>query len=60
MALEEIKVQHKPLPPIGPLLRPRPRAGETVYVMKSGYYGVWSRAKIIGLFSKEEVGDNVF
>ncbi|KAG8238415.1 hypothetical protein J437_LFUL002872, partial [Ladona fulva] len=34
------------LPPPGPLQRPRPKVGEIVHVMKTNYFGVWSKAKI--------------
>ncbi|PSN51326.1 hypothetical protein C0J52_15725 [Blattella germanica] len=46
VALEQVQVTHKPLPPIGPITRPKPRLGDVMYVMKLSFYGVWSRAKL--------------
>lgn len=52
VALEQIEVTHKPLPPIGTLLRPKPRVGDVMYVMKLSYYGVWSRGKVLEILPK--------
>lgn len=52
VALEQVEVTHKPLPPIGTLLRPKPRVGDVMYVMKLSYYGVWSRGKVLEILPK--------
>lgn len=52
VALEQVEVMHKPLPPVGTLLRPKPRAGDVMYVMKLSFYGVWARAKVLEVVPK--------
>jgi len=52
VALEQVEVEHKPLPPVGPLVRPKPSVGDVMYVMKQSYYGVWSRAKVLEITPK--------
>jgi hypothetical protein len=52
VALEQVEVTHKPLPPVGALLRPKPRVGDVMYVMKLSYYGVWSRGKVLEVVHK--------
>jgi len=52
VALEQVEVEHKPLPPVGPLVRTKPSVGDVMYVMKQSYYGVWSRAKVLEITPK--------
>jgi hypothetical protein len=52
VALEQVEVEHKPLPPVGALLRPKPRVGDVIYVMKLSFYGVWARAKILEVLAR--------
>nr|CAD7591759.1 unnamed protein product [Timema genevievae] len=59
VALEQVDVTHKPLPPIGPIPRPTPQPGDIVYVMKLSFYGLWSRAKIIEILPKGTKENNV-
>lgn len=48
VALEQIKSPNEapPLPPIGPLVRPKPRANDIVYVMKMSFFGVWLKGRV--------------
>jgi hypothetical protein len=52
VALEQVEVAHKPLPPVGALLRPKPHVGDVIYVMKLSFYGVWARAKVLEVMTK--------
>lgn len=52
VALEQVEVAHKPLPPVGALVRPKPCVGDVMYVMKQSFYGVWSRARVIEVTPK--------
>ena len=52
VALEQVEVEHKPLPPVGPLVRPKPSVGEVMYVMKQSFYGVWSRGRVLEITPK--------
>ncbi|KAK3912030.1 Histone-lysine N-methyltransferase eggless [Frankliniella fusca] len=35
------------LPPIGPLVRPKPRVNDIVYVMKMSFFGVWLKGRVM-------------
>jgi hypothetical protein len=52
VALEQVEVEHKPLPPVGALFRPKIHIGDVMYVMKLSFYGVWSRAKVVEVVGK--------
>jgi hypothetical protein len=52
VALEQVEVSHKPLPPVGALVRPKPSVGDVMYVMKQSLYGVWSRARVLEVTPK--------
>ncbi|XP_034249281.1 histone-lysine N-methyltransferase eggless isoform X2 [Thrips palmi] len=47
VALREVNIPQAPLPPIGPLVRPKPRTDDIVYVMKMSFFGVWLRGRVI-------------
>lgn len=47
VALNEVNMPETPLPPIGNLMRPKPRANDPVYVMKMSFFGVWLKGHVI-------------
>lgn len=46
VAVGEVKISGKNLPPVGVIERTKPKIGDIVYVKKSGFNGVWSRAVV--------------
>lgn len=47
---EQLNIPNLPsslLPPIGPLVRPKPRANDIVYVMKMSFFGVWLKGRVM-------------
>ncbi|XP_049839589.1 histone-lysine N-methyltransferase eggless-like isoform X2 [Schistocerca gregaria] len=54
VALDEVRVDHKPLPPVGMVHKPRPAPGEIVFVMKYGFHGAWTQARVVEHVQKYE------
>lgn len=48
-----------PLPPIGQLMRPKPRANDVVYVMKMSFFGVWLKGRVMEVMNTTADGKPV-
>lgn len=48
------------LPPIGPLVRPKLKLNDLIYVMKVSFFSTWVLARIIDITPKADVGEIYF